>query len=286
LGLLLLVGQRTLLLRAEDLIMRRSSTPVVIALLAALALAGGAGFSSSHPAITGAEYTVAAGDSLTSIARRAGVPAGDLATANHVTNPDLIIIGQELVIPGRPVVTPPPPVPAGTIRRLATASLDPTCHAPAAALAAAKSAHLSTARLPSLLKHRPKRMALRPCFVAWSATYHVPAALVEGLAWEESGWQNDVVSSAPAYGIGQLMAATVAFVGPELIGSPQNPSIPDQNIRMTARFLAFLIEQTKGDTAQAVAGYYQGLGSVRRSGPLPETRQYVSDVMYLADLFA
>jgi soluble lytic murein transglycosylase-like protein len=171
------------------------------------------------------------------------------------------------------------------VGHLIHASLDPTCHAPAAALAAAKAAHRPTANLPRLLRHRPRRLALRPCFEAWATTYHVSPALVEGLAWLESGWQNDVVSSAAAYGIGQLTAPTIDFISQYLIEAPLDPSIPDQNIRMTARFIAYLIQQTGGDTAQAVAAYYQGLAWVRSDGPLPETKQYVSDVLYLAGRF-
>jgi len=40
-----------------------------------------------------------------------------------------------------------------------------------------------------------------------------------------------------------------------------------------------------GDPATAIAGYYQGLSSVRRIGVLPETQRYVSSVLSLRQRF-
>jgi soluble lytic murein transglycosylase-like protein len=268
--------------------MRRSSLSLALVALIAFAAFGAADFDTSSSAITAATYVVTAGDTLTSIAGRAGVSVSDLARANHLADPNLILVGQVLAIPGRPVAAPASanaaPPPASEVRRLATASLDPTCHAPETAWFQVVAADQSIANLPRLLRHRPQRMVLRPCFEAWAAHYGIPAPLVEGLAWEESGWQNDVVSSANAYGIGQLTPPTTQFIQ-DLIGRPLSVAIPDQNIHMTARFLAFLLGQTNGDVNQAVAGYYQGLLSVRQSGMLPETKQYVADVLYFSSLF-
>jgi LysM repeat protein len=48
----------------------------------------------------GNTYTVQLGDTLASIARDLGVSQSALATANNLTNPDLLWIGQPLLIPG------------------------------------------------------------------------------------------------------------------------------------------------------------------------------------------
>jgi soluble lytic murein transglycosylase-like protein len=105
------------------------------------------------------------------------------------------------------------------------------------------------------------------------------------MTWLESGWQNDKVSSTKAVGIGQLMPATVAFVNGVLLRSNLDPRKPEHNIRMSARFLAYLLRQNNGDTALALSSYYQGLASVRRQGPLPETRRYVANVLALRRKF-
>jgi len=74
----------------------------------------------SAPASPGSlRHTVAAGETLSVIARRYGVRLGDIALENKIADPSLIRPGQELVIPGvqapTPAATPPAPTrPAGT----------------------------------------------------------------------------------------------------------------------------------------------------------------------------
>ena len=45
-------------------------------------------------------YVVQAGDTLSAIAVALGVTMGDLKDANNITDPDSILVGQELVVPG------------------------------------------------------------------------------------------------------------------------------------------------------------------------------------------
>ena len=47
-----------------------------------------------------------------------------------------------------------------------------------------------------------------------------------------------------------------------------------------------LLDATGGDEALAIAGYIQGLSSVRRYGMFSVTRQYVRDVLALSRHFA
>lgn len=66
------------------------------------------------------KHVVASGESLSTIAARYGVGVGEIALANHVTDPRTLQVGQELIIPGwqapgaasstvrAPAVTPPP----------------------------------------------------------------------------------------------------------------------------------------------------------------------------------
>lgn len=51
-------------------------------------------------------YTLKAGDNLTKVARRFGVSVGELAKANGIVNPDLVVEGRRIAVPG------PGPVPA------------------------------------------------------------------------------------------------------------------------------------------------------------------------------
>jgi LysM repeat protein len=65
----------------------------------------GAGTGTTGSAAPGS-YTVQAGDTLSEIADRLGVPWQDLATANGITDPALIRPGQTLTIPGRATRSP------------------------------------------------------------------------------------------------------------------------------------------------------------------------------------
>jgi len=57
-------------------------------------------------------YTVQEGDTLGSIAQAHAVSVEDLAAANSLTNPNLLYVGQTLIVPGGgPVATPPSPGP-------------------------------------------------------------------------------------------------------------------------------------------------------------------------------
>ena len=64
-------------------------------------------------------YVVQPGDTLSGIAELFGVSVDDIVRANNIADPNSLQVGQELVIPGRPV-TPTPggeggtPAPAGT----------------------------------------------------------------------------------------------------------------------------------------------------------------------------
>lgn len=50
--------------------------------------------------ITGPVYIVQSGDSLSSIAGQFNVSVTDLMAANNITNPNLLTVDQQLVIPG------------------------------------------------------------------------------------------------------------------------------------------------------------------------------------------
>ncbi len=131
--------------------------------------------------------------------------------------------------------------------------------------------------LPSTLRANSARLALRPLFVSWAERYGVSPALVEAIAWQESGWQEGVVSSASAVGIGQLLPSTATFVSQTLLGTKLNINTVNDNIQMEARYLAYL-QGHLGSTCATVAGYYEGLGTMQRSGVLIESQAYVASV--------
>lgn len=209
-------------------------------------------------------HTIAPGESLSRIAARYGVTVRALAEANGIADVHRITAGQRLAIPGP--------------------GAGPGDRPPAAATASpGDSSNVDTSRFPALLQASPERLALVPRFQHWAEVYGVPLDLLMAMTWLESGWQDDVVSSAGAMGIGQLMPDTVTWMREVIIGEPLDPFDADDNIRMSAAYLRWLLDRTGGDPTTALAGYYQGLGAVRSVGIFPSTKVYVADVLAFRD---
>ena len=244
-----------------------------VALVALLALVGSTQAAVARPAWRGAPNVVARGETLSDVAARLGVTVADLARANGMANPDRVRAGRRLVVPGRAAVRMP------TRRALQGAPAAVT--GPAAPRGRTASARPG----PEALRRLPARRALAPRFDASARRHGVPADLLKAVAWQESGWQNEKVSSANALGIGQLMPDTVTFVNERLLAAPLDPHRPEQNIDMSARFLRYLLDATGANVPMALASYYQGLTSVRRDGTLKVTEQYVANVLALRAKF-
>jgi lysozyme len=62
--------------------------------------------SSPHPASGGNTYTVARGETLTSIAKMHNVTVSELQKFNHIENDRKLQIGQTILIPGSPAPSP------------------------------------------------------------------------------------------------------------------------------------------------------------------------------------
>jgi soluble lytic murein transglycosylase-like protein len=118
-----------------------------------------------------------------------------------------------------------------------------------------------------------------------AAAHGVPASLASAIGWQESGFNNDMVSSANARGVMQILPGTWSWINSNLATTPLNASSAVDNVHAGVLYLGQLLKDTGGDIPTAVAAYYQGLESVRQQGMLPDTRQYVDSVMALRSRF-
>ena len=197
-------------------------------------------------------YIVQPGDTLSGLAARAGVSVQQMAFMNGLNPNGLLIAGSPLKLPaGAPVATTaaqPTVVPA-------------TGPAPTAG-------RVSSADIAMVANRNG-----------------VPASLASAIAWQESGFNNAMVSSANARGVMQVLPGTWEWVQQNLAKRQLNPSNAIDNVGAGVLYLGRLLQETGGDHALAAAGYYQGLASVRRIGMLPETRQYVNNVLALRGRF-
>jgi LysM repeat protein len=205
----------------------------------------------SRPA--GGGYVVRPGDTLSELALRNRVPIAQVASLNGLRPDSFLIAGTSLRLPGAsPVAAPAPSVAAP---------------APAPAVQAG-------GRVTSSDIHRI------------AGEHGVPGSLAAAIGWQESGFNNAMVSSTNARGVMQVMPGTWREVQSTLAGGRAlNPASAADNVRAGALYLGHLLRQTNGDPAMAAAAYYQGLSSVRRIGMLPETRRYVANVLALRGRF-
>jgi soluble lytic murein transglycosylase-like protein len=201
-------------------------------------------------------YVVRSGDTLSGLARDAGVPVAQMAYMNGFSPDAGLLIGTVLKLPAGA----PPPArasePAPATRIVPAASPVPT---------------------PGILSaDRVKQIA---------AEHGAPGSLAAAIAWQESGFNNALVSSANARGVMQVMPGTWDWVRSNLASGPLSPTSAEDNVRAGSLYLARLLRETGGDPALAAAGYYQGLSSVRSRGMFDDTKRYVADVLALRARF-
>ena len=200
-------------------------------------------------------HVVQRGDTLIGIARRHGVSVDAIALANGIANASRIYAGQQLTIPGT--------VPAA-----------PTAAGPAVSAIPASMQTLVAARA-----------GVRQVIVEEAATFGVPAPFALAVAWQESGWQQSVVSHAGAVGIMQLMPATAEWVGQAMLGAPVDMYDARQNVRAGVQLLAYYLARYGGSHELALAAYYQGQRALDLHGIFPVSRPYIASILALEAVF-
>jgi LysM repeat protein len=211
-------------------------------------------------------YLVVPGDTLTAIAARAGTTPAALAAANGLDLNGILLAGSAIHVPSGSTALPVSSTLGGS------AETQP--------VGAPAQGNPTSPPYPT-----PERLSASQ--IASVAVAHgVPAALADAIAWQESGFNNDLVSSADARGIMQILPGTWDWIQRTLTPSaPLAPASAVENVRGGVLLLRSLLNSTGGDTATAAAGYYQGLPSVQAHGMYPSTQQYVQSVQALEQRF-
>jgi LysM repeat protein len=114
----------------------------------------------------------------------------------------------------------------------------------------------------------------------WAAHYGIDASLARALAWMESGYNNEVVSSVGAQGIMQLLPSTWDYVETVLIKHPVAHDA-DGNVHVGLAYLNHLLHAFNGNEHLALAGWYQGERAVRAHGTYKVSKVFVADVLAL-----
>jgi LysM repeat protein len=190
----------------------------------------------------GGSYSVRPGDTLSTIAAREGLTTTELASEN--------------------ALDPRAPLLSGTVLRLGGGTVTRSAAGPGGPV-------------PTAVRVSGDEVG------AIAARNGVPPSLARAIAWQESGFNNGVVSSANARGVMQIVPSTWSWIQHNLALAPLDPASAADNVKAGSLLLGQLLRDTGGNEPAAIAGYYQGLDSVRRIGMLPDTRRYVANVLAL-----
>ncbi len=214
---------------------------------------------------SGGSYVVRPGDTLSGIAVRAGTTVGELAALNGLNPRSYLLYGTVLRLPGGSAAS------SSSARPASSGSAASSQPVGAAAVGSRGGAPYPT----------PQRVSGAQ-IASIAQSEGVPPALAEAIGWQESGFNNNAVSSVGARGVMQILPGTWSWIGQQLApGVPLSPSSALDNVRAGVLMLHALLSATGGNQAEAAAGYYQGLASVQQRGMYSSTRQYVRDVMAL-----
>jgi LysM repeat protein len=248
-------------------------------------------------------HRVRRGETLSGIAGRYGVTVQQVVAANHLSNPNLIIGGTRLRIPGHSATGSSSSSTGSTTHKVRSGEnlSQIAAHYGVSVSALARANHLSDPNLivtgqhlhipsgsssyaaPSGGSVAPSSPGVEGVLERHAARHGLDRSLVKALAWQESGWQQDVVSSAGAVGVMQVMPDTADYVNESLGGDHLNVHKTEDNVELGVTYLDHVIDQMPTED-KGLAAYYTGPGNV--GSHLTETqRAYVRSVQALRSKF-
>lgn len=216
--------------------------------------------SAASVAVATTIVTVRSGDTLSDLAVHHKVSVASLLKANNLSLRSLLQIGQKLK-----VVTPKKANNSNTFAGR-------TYSATIVNAAAANRAYLAGHNVPS-------RTQTKAMIIATARRHGVDPNLALAISWQESGWNQRQVSVANAIGAMQVIPSSGVWAS-ELAGRKLNLLNTQDNITAGIVILRAL-SRSATTQSQAIAGYYQGLYSVQKSGMYTDTKHYVASVLAL-----
>lgn len=204
---------------------------------------------SAKPARTTARhiYVVRPGDTMSQIAVQHRMPLAALLKANRLGMRSVIHPGDRISVPA----------PRATRTTAATKATHP-----------AGPLRLGVKEVP--------RAKVKAMIIATARKHGVDPKLALAIGWQESGWQQNIRSTANALGIMQVIPSSGEWAS-TLVGRRLNLRNAQDNVTAGVVILRAL-NRMADNRDQAIAGYYQGLASVQSRGLYTDTKQYVLSV--------
>lgn len=223
-----------------------------------------------RPVTVNRRHRVVSGDSLSEIAQKYGVTTAVIKRANKIGRSNIIRLGETLVVPVTRRAA------AGPKRSSANTFAGRTYSSSVVRAASRNRAALARRNLPN-------RQQMRSIIVRTARRHGVDPNLALAVSWQESGWNMRRVSVANAVGAMQVIPTTGEWMS-SVVGRRLNLLNPQDNATAGVVLLKVLRAQTS--EKKAIAGYYQGLRSVRERGMYPDTKRYVANVLALKRQYA
>ncbi len=208
----------------------------------------------------GRTHVVRSGETLSHLAVRYGTTSATIRSANRMST-STIYAGRRLTIPGAT---------GGS----STAGVPPTNAGKRIPETVRKSVAQNRAILAA--RSHPSKAQVHRMVAATARRHGVSPSLAVSVAYHESGFQQRVVSGVNAIGVMQVLPSTGRVLA-EQHGMRLNLLDTQDNVTAGVLLLRQLVRAT-GSSDKALAGYYQGLGSIGRKGLLPQTHTYIRNI--------
>lgn len=195
-------------------------------------------------------YVVRPGDTASGLAVRMRAWTAEIVDYNHLGDGDALRVGERIVIP--------------VVRKGKRSG------------AGGKGG--GAGRTTRMWRHPDRDREKARRVIAGAARHHdVDPQLALAIAWQESGWQMGVVSSANAIGAMQVLPSTARWME-HYAGRRLRLRKLGDNAQAGVLLLRVLSQRTQRRTHK-IGAYYQGLGAVREYGLYEETKAYVDSVV-------
>lgn len=205
-------------------------------------------------------YQVRPGDTLSGIAMKSKADMWTLARSNRIANINMIFARQYLCIPYR-------------VNRNCNG-----CHGVSSGLL--PSGVVRWYAYNALERSTPSQVEalLRQA----AADYQLPASLLLAITWQESGWEQHVISHDGGIGAMQIMPYTAMSIN-AATGIRRDPYKLSDNIYLGANYLHLLWINFHGNQTQVISAYNEGGWAVVHRGIF--NWRYVHNVCYLMNIF-
>ncbi|HEX6508905.1 MAG TPA: LysM peptidoglycan-binding domain-containing protein [Chloroflexota bacterium] len=125
----------------------------------------------------------------------------------------------------------------------------------------------------------------RALIVEYAHIYGLDPALPLAIGWQESGFNENMISPTGAIGVMQVEPYTGTHIS-ALLGRRMNLYDIRDNIQSGVFWISTLVQYYGGNERLAIAAYYQGSRSLARRGFYQDTVQYVANVTALRARFS